>query len=324
MMGRREGLSSFRTGSGKGTLAMELDRSLINELPAWNDSVKKWLEDFPVYLRHDFLSTHNHKLHVQPGIELNLTLEGQGTFVVDKNILRQSPGQLLIFPGKLPHQVYIDPSRSYTRMVVLIDERRLSSLLPNPDFCLFPDSSCHQIKLQPDTYLSIKQLLFVMHREMKEQQAGWQQMIVAGLLNLAVIIRRGLESEPDRTAALRSPRRMYGEEPISRLCAYIDTHLHEDLSLKNMAGLFHLSPDHLIRTFKREKGMTYHKYVLLQRIFESKRLLLQHPEMTLTDIAYQIGFASSSQFSKTFKSAVGQTPSEFRSQSHPPSFDNGF
>lgn len=42
-------------------------------------------------------------LHVQPGIELNLTLGGQGTFVVDKLILGQSPGQLLLFPGRLPH-----------------------------------------------------------------------------------------------------------------------------------------------------------------------------------------------------------------------------
>ncbi|RKN70108.1 helix-turn-helix domain-containing protein [Paenibacillus ginsengarvi] len=292
---------------------MELNRSLINEPPDWNDAVTRWLKEFPVYLRHDYLSTHNHKLHVQTGIELNLTLEGQGTYVVDKHIWRQSPGQLLIFPGKLPHQVYIDPSRMYTRMVVLIDASRLSSLLPDADFWL-SDIPCCQVKLQPDTYLSIKQLLFVMHKEMQERKVGWQQMIVAGLMTLAVTIRRSMDLSPDSESGSSPARRMHGEDPIGRLCEYIAMHLSEDLSLKQMAGLFQLSPDHLIRTFKREKGMTYHKYVLQQRIYESKRLLFQHPDMTLTDIAYQVGFASSSQFSKTFKSMNGLTPSEFRHQ----------
>lgn len=294
---------------------MELNRSLINEPPAWNDSVTKWLEDFPVYLRHDFLSPHSHKLHVQPGIELNLTLEGQGTFVVDNQILKQSPGQLLIFPGNMPHQVYIDPSRLYTRMVVLIDDSKLSSILPDQEAFRFPDISCHQFKLQPDTYMSIKQLLFVMHREMRERKVGWQQMLAAGLMNLAVTIRRSMETETAQQGGRSSARRRQGDDPIKLLCAYIDMHLHEDLTLKKMAGLFQFSPDHLIRTFKKEKGMTYHKYVLLQRIFESKRLLLQYPEMTLTDIAYQVGFASSSQFSKTFKSVNGLTPSEYRNHS---------
>ncbi|MEF3306809.1 AraC family transcriptional regulator [Paenibacillus sp. GYB003] len=293
---------------------MELNRSLINEPPTWNEAVTRWLEDFPVFLRHDQLGTHNQKLHVQRGIELNLTLEGQGTFVVDKHIWRQSPGQLLIFPGQLPHQVYIDPSRQYTRMVVLIDDRRLSSLMPGGDCGGFEDISCRQIKLQPDTYLSIKELLFVMHRERTERRTGWQQMIAAGLMNVAVLIRRSLE-DAEPKGGPHAARKMHGEHPISRLCDYIDSHLHEDLTLKTMAAMFDMSPDHLIRTFKREKGMTYHKYVLLQRIFESKRLLLRHPDMTLTEIAYQVGFASSSQFSKTFKNASGLTPSEFRSQS---------
>jgi AraC-like DNA-binding protein len=199
-------------------------------------------------------------------------------------------------------------------MVVLIDDRKLSSILPDQESFRFPDVSCHQFKLQPDTYMSIKQLLFVMHREMRERKVGWQQMLAAGLMNLAVIIRRGLETETVQQSG-HSSRRRHGEDPIKQLCAYIDMHLHEDLTLKKIAGLFQFSPDHLIRTFKREKGMTYHQYVLLQRIFESKRMLLQYPEMTLTDIAYQVGFASSSQFSKTFKSVNGLTPSDFRNHS---------
>ncbi|MDF2661095.1 MAG: AraC family transcriptional regulator [Paenibacillus sp.] len=314
MKGRKGWSLSGRIGE-RGVF-MALDRSLINQSPSMNDAVCRWFEEFPIYLRHDFLSAHNFSMHTQPGIELNLTLEGQGTFVVDKNILRQSPGQLLVFPGKMPHQVFIDPSDLYTRMVVLIDDRSLSSLMPGRDFDWLSDVSCHQIRLQPDTYMTMKHLLFMMHKEMRERKIGWQQMIVSGLMNLTVLVRRCLEAGQtlQGSPGKRKPGRRAGENPISQLCQYIEQHLDGDLSLKTMADHFQLSPDHLIRTFKKEKGMTYHQYVLLQRVFESKRLLLQQSEMSLTDIAYSVGFASSSQFSKTFKNITGQTPSAFQQQ----------
>lgn len=288
---------------------MHFDRSLINEPPTLNGDVYKWFEDFPVHMRHDYLTPHNFKLHVQPGIELNLTLEGQGTFVVDNNILRQSPGQLLMFPGKLPHQVFVDPSGSYNRLVVLIDDKKLSSLLPNEQFYRLSDIPYQQLYLQPETYMQVRQLLFEMHEEMQERQTGWQQVVLSGLLKLAVMIRRIADSQEQGGQIIK---RLQSEDVISRICSYISGHLQEDLSLRKMAQSFHISPDHLIRTFKKEKGMTFHKYVLLQRVIESKRLLIQQPEMNLTDIAFTAGFSSPSQFSKTFKNFVGQTPSQYR------------
>lgn len=292
---------------------MVLDRSLINEPPSYNDAVFRWFEEFPIHIRHDFLGTHKMRMHVQPGIELNLTLDGEGTFVVGNRIMKQSPGQLLVFPGNLPHQVYIDPSRLYNRMVVLIDDRGLSSLIPNHDFYWLSDVNCHHFKLQPEQYAAARSIIFTMYQELAERKIGWQQMIISGLLNLAVLVRRSLETGKHGHMAENALSASFREDLIAQICAYIDRHLQEDLSLKKMADVFHLSPDHMIRTFKREKGITFHQYVLLQRVFHSKRLLEQHPEMSLTDIAYSVGFASSSQYSKTFKTISGQTPSEYRS-----------
>lgn len=155
--------------------------------------------------------------------------------------------------------------------------------------------------------------MFDLHEEMQKRQTGWREMVVSGLLKLAVIIRRSIELQ--EKAGDSDAERFHKEDVIARICAYISTHLQEDLSLNHMARTFHISPDHLIRKFKKEKGMTFHKYVLLQRVIESKRLILQHTEMKLTDIALLAGFASPSQFSKTFKTFVGLTPTEYREQS---------
>jgi transcriptional regulator GlxA family with amidase domain len=164
--------------------------------------------------------------------------------------------------------------------------------------------------------MAVKHLLFDMHKELHAKKTGWQQMLVSGLMHLAIIVKRCLEASLHELGGGAAPsRRKRREDPLTALCGYIHKHLSEDLSLKKIAEVFQISPDHLIRTFKKEKGMTFHQYVLLQRIFESKRMLRQFPEMSLTEIAYSVGFASSSQFSKTFKSVNGQTPSHYRQHS---------
>ncbi|RKN74895.1 helix-turn-helix transcriptional regulator [Paenibacillus ginsengarvi] len=86
------------------------------------------------------------------------------------------------------------------------------------------------------------------------------------------------------------------------------------ISLQSVAALFHFNPDYLSRLFKREKGLSFHQYLLLQRVRASKRLLRDHPLMPLTDIAYAVGFSSSSHFCQTFKNMNLLTPSEYRRQ----------
>ncbi|MEH6814424.1 MAG: response regulator transcription factor, partial [Motiliproteus sp.] len=64
-------------------------------------------------------------------------------------------------------------------------------------------------------------------------------------------------------------------------------------------GLFTFS-----KAFKRLMGQTFQDYVMQQRIIESMRLLM-HPNATITEIAYLVGFRDISYFSKIFKRSVG-------------------
>lgn len=288
-----------------------LDRSLINEPPTLNGDVMKALEEFPIQVRCERLHPHNYKLHVQPGIELNLTLEGQGTYVIDNHILRQSSGQLLIFPGKLPHQVFINTT--YKRYVLLIDDKKLAAMLPDERIRIFVAAPYQKLNLRPETYLQVRQILAEMCEEFHERKTGWQEMLLSGVLRLAAMIQRS-EARQEQEGK-HADKRAQKEDVVSRICAYISEHLQEDLSLKSVANSFHINPDHLIRTFKKEKGMTFHKYVLLQRVIKSKRLLTCYPNKSLTEVAFDAGFTSSSQFSKTFKRFIGRTPSEYRENS---------
>jgi AraC family transcriptional regulator len=64
--------------------------------------------------------------------------------------------------------------------------------------------------------------------------------------------------------------------------------------------------------FSSIEGMTIEKYVILQRIEKAKELLM-YAELTLSEIADQLGYSSVQHLSQQFKKTTGLTPSHFKS-----------
>ena len=73
----------------------------------------------------------------------------------------------------------------------------------------------------------------------------------------------------------------------------------------------HLSPDHLIRTFRASVRMTPRQYVMSRRIDKVKELLIS-TNMPLAELAMATGFADQSHLSTAFRRAVGVTPARYR------------
>lgn len=91
----------------------------------------------------------------------------------------------------------------------------------------------------------------------------------------------------------------------------IESDLSEDLPLKVLANAAGLSEYHFLRMFKQSTGYTPHQYVISQRIERAKELL-QKTEMTITEIAYLLGFSTPAHFTHHFRRKTGYTPTEIR------------
>ncbi len=68
----------------------------------------------------------------------------------------------------------------------------------------------------------------------------------------------------------------------------------------------------LSRLFSAVEGVTIEKFVIAQKIERAKELLL-YDELTLAEIADQIGYSSPQHLSNQFRQATGLTPSQFKS-----------
>lgn len=92
---------------------------------------------------------------------------------------------------------------------------------------------------------------------------------------------------------------------------WIDEHAHEPLDLDTLAAQAGLSPFHFLRVFSSVIGVTPHQYIVRARLRRAARLLTD-PKRSITDIAYDVGFADVSNFVRTFHRAAGVSPRGFR------------
>lgn len=86
--------------------------------------------------------------------------------------------------------------------------------------------------------------------------------------------------------------------------AYIADHFDEPLKRDSLAGLCHLSPSAFTRAFRIEQRATFEHFLMEYRIARAKELL-SAPYVSISQIAYRVGFKDVSYFSRVFKRLTG-------------------
>ena len=119
-----------------------------------------------------------------------------------------------------------------------------------------------------------------------------------------VAIVTGREERPARPS-LRDRRRAVES------ALWIDDNAHEDINLAETARAAGISPFHFLRLFAATIGVTPHQYLIRSRLRRAAQRLSAE-NTSVTDIAYDVGFADLSNFTRTFTRAVGVSPLKFR------------
>src|SRR6516165_9958308 len=92
---------------------------------------------------------------------------------------------------------------------------------------------------------------------------------------------------------------------------YIDKHKAEEVSLADVAKAAGASVFHFCKVFHKSTGLKFTDYVARVRLEDARNRLL-NPNLRISEIAYDVGFQSLTQFNRTFKRVFNQSPSEFR------------
>lgn len=105
--------------------------------------------------------------------------------------------------------------------------------------------------------------------------------------------------------------RHVGNVLVRQFIQLVNVHYIDKKTIKEYANLLSVSEDHLAKSVKSETGRTAYAYIIDRIIKEAKDLIAYTP-LTYSEIAYQLNFSDTSNFSKYFKRETGLSPSVYR------------
>ena len=109
------------------------------------------------------------------------------------------------------------------------------------------------------------------------------------------------------TSQITSNCRSQNYIKIQNACTYISQNCEKDLSQKDISDIFGFSHFYFSRLFKEYTHMTFNDYLSNERIQRATRLLCEEA-LPITEIAYQSGFQSISNFNRVFNKITHYSP----------------
>lgn len=171
--------------------------------------------------------------------------------------------------------------------------------------------TCDRIQLRPAFQVrnpQLEALIKLLHNE-SQQTASGQQLYLDSLANLVAV--ELLRQHATTTPKLPQYRGGLPPRQLQQVLDYVDAHLDQNIKLETLAQLLDMSQFHFSRLFKQSLGASPYQYLIQQRVERAKQLL-QHSNLTITDIALDCGFSSHSHLSKQFRQVTGMTPKAYR------------
>lgn len=135
-----------------------------------------------------------------------------------------------------------------------------------------------------------------------DRYEGTVTLLAAFALQLSEVLNRLLTEESNSEPQI-----------VVKAKRFINAHLEEKLSLDTVAGHVGVSPFYFCKLFKQATDMTLTEYVNRRRVEWAKRKLI-NPNSRVTEVAFDVGFQSVSQFNRSFLKYVGVSPTRFRSK----------
>ena len=123
----------------------------------------------------------------------------------------------------------------------------------------------------------------------------------------------------ERHADIPLRPRAIGHEPraVREVRAYLDAHLHKNVSLQELGEVTQMNWDYLRKAFRAHVGVPPHRYQVLLRLGRAKRLIASGTPLAQAAVA--VGFADQAHLTRAFRKHLEMTPSSLR---HKPSVQN--
>lgn len=258
--------------------------------------------------------TEGYANHYHNAMEIIVCAENQYIITTNSSTYTLDPGDILIIPPYMLHELYSKPSGA--RFIYLIDidmlrcfqdYKALSPAFIEPYLCTAAS--------RPEIYRKVYDALMQMANLYFSHQVFWEISIYSVLLELFSTIGinhylQNTDASIEDTAGKQSENYML----FSNLLNFIDTHYADDLTLEQAAEYIGFSKYHFTRLFKQHTNTTFHNYLCYKRIQAAQSLLTEDKNRPITEIAFCSGFNNLTTFNRCFSKYTSCSPTEYRNK----------
>jgi AraC-like DNA-binding protein len=249
--------------------------------------------------------------HTHEEYELIYICEGKGEKVVGDNMSDLRKGDLLFLGSNLPHLFRCDqdyPMKNQSGSLVIhfnnkyLDESFFSCPEFEPIQKLFKRSKSG-IQFSGDTAQIAKRIKSLFDREKSESLIE----ILFILLDLAKDYGHTQLASPGFSPS-------FGEKDYQRINIanqFVMENFRDDITLGEVALKAGLTKAAFCRHFKKVTGKTFFTFLKEYRVGHACKLLM-HTDMNVSEISYECGFNTISNFNKQFKTVTGYSPLQYQ------------
>lgn len=207
---------------------------------------------------------------------------------------------VFVLPPDIPHQEL--PSDIVARYIaVMIDNAYLQKQLAAYDLSTGALLCAMTCSVKGRLVDALKEFM----TDYEESAPGYAQLLEAGGLKITHLLIRSFFNINHSDG--KTIRRM----SITGTIEFINSHYGEKITVDDLARSANLSESHFTRVFREETSMSPMEYMMHTRLECAKRMLRGN-EKTLSQIALDCGFNSSSYFYQCFTRAFNISPSDYR------------
>ena len=236
-----------------------------------------------------------------------LLLAGRVDYLVEGRSYALKPWDVLLVRHHTIHKAVIDRTQPYERIIIYLDGKYFGRSMPEArlmgSFDQADRSGQHLLTPSDAQRQELQQVLRAYESSAGDEGIGAPALRETFIIQLLIHISR-------MTASAAPSRESQYDPKIQQVLSYINEHLHEELTVDQLADLAYLSKYHFMRLFKAQTGSTVHAYVRQKRLLHAARLIREG--VSVGKAAADSGFGDYSAFHRAFRESFGISPGSLK------------